>query len=100
EKSGAELIRSRAVIENPHRIRLTGQDRAVTARYIIVATGGAPTLDPRIPGIEHVITSNEIFHLDRFPKRILMVGGGYTAVEFAGVFSNLGAETTLLYRGE
>ena len=100
EKSGAELIRSRAVIEDRHRIRLVQEDRAVTARYIIVATGGAPTIDPSIPGIGHAITSNEVFHLERLPKRFLVVGGGYIAVEFAGVFNNLGSETTLLYRGE
>jgi len=100
EKSGAELIRSRAVIEDQHRVRLINEDRTVTAKYVIVATGGAATIDPTIPGVEHVITSNEVFHLDRFPKRLLVVGGGYIAVEFAGVFNNLGAETTLLYRGE
>jgi glutathione reductase (NADPH) len=100
EKSGAELIRSRAVIEDPHRIRLVEQDRAVTAKFIIVATGGAPTIDSSIPGIEHVITSNEAFHLERLPRRIVIVGGGYIAVEFAGLFNNLGSETTLLYRGE
>jgi glutathione reductase (NADPH) len=97
-KSGAELIRSRAVIEDRHRIRLVAEDRTVTARFILVATGGEPTDDPSIPGVEHVITSNDVFHLERLPRRILVVGGGYIAVEFAGVFNNLGSETTLLYR--
>ncbi len=100
EKSGAELIRSRAVLEGPNRIRLVKDGRAVTARAIIVATGGAPTVDTTIPGIEHAITSDQAFHLEHFPKRVLVVGGGYIAVEFAGIFNNLGAETTLLYRGQ
>ena len=89
EKSGAELIRSRAVIEDRHRIRLLADGRTVTTRYILVATGGWPMLDPAIPGIEHAVTSNEMFHLERLPKRLLVVGGGYIAVEFAGMFNAL-----------
>ena len=98
-KSGAELIRSRAVIEDGHRIRLLADGRTVTTRYILVATGGWPVLDPEIPGIEHAVTSNEMFRLERLPKRLLVVGGGYIAVEFAGVFNAFGVATTVLYRG-
>lgn len=99
EKAGVELHRTRAVIEDVHRIRLVTEDRSVSARYILVATGGRPMLDRTIPGIEHVITSNEAFHLEKLPKRMLVVGGGYIAVEFAGIFNALGVDTTLLYRG-
>ena len=100
ERSGVELHLSRAVIEDVHRVRLVNEDRAVSAKYILIATGGLPSIDRTLPGIEHVITSNETFHLDKLPKRLLIVGGGYIAVEFAGVFNGFGVDTTLLYRGE
>jgi glutathione reductase (NADPH) len=99
ENAGAELIHGRAVLEDAHAIRLVQEDRAVTAETILVATGGWPTFPPDTPGIEYAITSNEAFHLPELPKRILVVGGGYIAVEFAGIFNGLGVETTLLYRG-
>jgi glutathione reductase (NADPH) len=72
----------------------------VRARTILVAVGAHPTLEPRIPGCELAITSNEVFHLETQPRRILVVGGGYIAVEFAGIFANLGSEVTLLHRGD
>jgi glutathione reductase (NADPH) len=97
-KSGAELIRSRAVVEDAHTIRLLTESRIVTARYVLVATGGRPYLDGAVPGIENAITSNEVFHLDRLPKRVLVFGGGYIAVEFAGVLNAFGVETTVLCR--
>ena len=100
ERSGAELHRTRAVIEDVHRIRLVREDRAVSAKHILIATGGVPYIDRSLPGIEHAITSNEAFHLETLPKRIVIVGGGYIAVEFAGVFNALGVDTTLVYRGE
>ena len=100
EKSGAELIRSRAAIEDPHRIRLLADGRTVTTRYILVATGGWPARGTAIPGLEHAVTSNEMFVLERLPKKLLVVGGGYIAVEFAGVFNGFGTETTVLYRGK
>jgi glutathione reductase (NADPH) len=99
EKSGAELIRSRAIVTDRHHIRLATDDRLVSAKNILVATGGRPRMHPDIPGMEHAVTSDEIFHLEKFPKKLLVVGGGYIAVEFAGVFNNLGADTTLVYRG-
>jgi len=99
EGRGVTTIAARAVIAGPNAVRLS-DGRTVTARYILVATGGKPNLDPGLPGIEHVITSNEAFHLAEMPKRIVVAGGGYIAVEFAGIFHGLGAETTLIYRGE
>ncbi|WP_114010476.1 glutathione-disulfide reductase [Cohaesibacter intestini] len=100
ERHNVEIIQSRAELEAPHRIRLTGEDRSVTARTILIATGGVPNLPLDLPGVEHLITSNEVFHLDEQPKRVLITGGGYIALEFAGIFNGLGTETTVLYRGE
>ncbi|WP_106752090.1 glutathione-disulfide reductase [Pannonibacter carbonis] len=100
ERTGVELFDSRAVLEGPHTVRLTASDRIISARYILIATGATPNVDPDLPGGEHVITSNEAFHLAEMPKRVVVAGGGYIAVEFAGIFNGLGAETTLIYRGE
>jgi glutathione reductase (NADPH) len=99
EGRGVTTIAARAVVVGPNAVRLS-DGRTVTARHILVATGGKPNLDAGLPGIEHVITSNEAFHLEKMPKRIVVAGGGYIAVEFAGIFQGLGAETTLIYRGE
>lgn len=99
ERSGAAILRTRAEVVGPHEIRLAGAGRTVTAGRILVATGARPFLPP-VPGIEHAITSNEIFHLAELPKRVLVVGGGYIAVEFAGILQGLGAAVTLAYRGE
>ena len=100
EAAGVELHHCRAELRDAHSIRLVGEDRHVTAKYILIATGGVPNIDPGLPGVEHVITSNEAFHLESLPERIVVAGGGYIAVEFAGIFNGLGVETTLLYRGE
>jgi len=100
EKAGVELFNSRAEIRDPHSVFLIAEQRHVTAKYILVATGGTVRLDEKLPGIEHVITSNEAFHLEELPERIVIAGGGYIAVEFAGIFAGLGVDTTLLYRGE
>jgi glutathione reductase (NADPH) len=99
QNAGAELIHARAELLDAHTISLQTKDRTVTADKILIATGGWPTLPKGLPGIEHAITSNEAFHLRELPRRILVVGGGYIAVEFAGIFNGLGVETTLLYRG-
>src|SRR5471032_305381 len=96
--AGAELIHARAELRDAHTIELIGQGKTVTADKILIAVGGWPWI-PEFPGSEHVITSNEAFHLPELPKRMLVVGGGYIAVEFAGIFNGLGVETTLLYRG-
>ena len=99
EKSGARIVKTRAVFEDPHTLRLaTGE--AVTAKYVLIATGGAPNHGKAIPGIEHVISSNEVFHLEALPKRIVIQGGGYIALEFACIFAGFGADVTLIYRGE
>jgi glutathione reductase (NADPH) len=97
--AGAEIIHARAELADAHTVRLVGENRVVTAEKILIATGGWPTLPEGVPGIEHAITSNEAFHLPELPKRVVVVGGGYIAVEFAGIFNGLGVETTLIYRG-
>ena len=99
EKSGARIVKTRAVFEDPHRLQLaTGE--TVRARYVLVATGGAPNHGAIIPGIEHVISSNEAFHLRELPKRIVIQGGGYIALEFACIFAGYGSDVTVIYRGE
>ena len=95
--AGAEIIEGRARLLDPHTVAVG--DRRSTAEYILVATGSWPYLPP-IPGVEHAISSNEAFYLDRLPERVLVVGGGYIAVEFATIFHGLGVKVTELYRGE
>ena len=95
--AGVETFTERAVLAGRHRVQMA--DRTLTAENILVATGSWPVVPP-FPGNEHVITSNEAFHLDEFPERVLIIGGGYIAVEFAGIFSGLGAQVSLAYRGE
>jgi len=95
----AAIFSDRAELVDPHTIRLVEADRIVTARTILVATGGHP-YKPDTPGAEHAITSNETFHLKELPKRITIVGAGYIAVEFACIFNGLGSQVTLIYRGE
>ena len=99
-RAGVTIVPERAVIEDAHTVRLVGSDRRVTARIILVAVGASPVKEPLIPGAELAITSNEVFDLESLPARILVVGGGYIAVEFAGVFAHLGSRTTLLHRGD
>jgi len=98
EKAGVEIVACRAVLEGPHTVRLSSSGARVSAARILVATGARPTFGHRIPGIEHVISSNEAFHLTELPPRILIQGGGYIAVEFACIFAGLGSEVTLIYR--
>ncbi len=99
EKSGAKVLKTRAVLEDAHTLRLASGE-AVRAKYILVATGGAPNHGEAIPGIEHVISSNEAFHLPQLPRRIVIQGGGYIALEFACIFAGLGSDVTVIYRGE
>jgi glutathione reductase (NADPH) len=96
-KTGITVIEDTAKLADAHTVEIGG--RRVTAQNILVATGAWP-VKPGIPGIEHAVTSNEAFELPALPKRILIVGGGYVAVEFAGIFHGLGSEVTLSYRGE
>jgi glutathione reductase (NADPH) len=100
ERAGVELVRSRAVLEDAHTVRLVATGEKIRPRHILIATGAAPWSGPAVPGLEHVISSNEAFHLEELPKRILIQGGSYIAVEFAGIFNGLGSEVTLVYRGE
>jgi glutathione reductase (NADPH) len=100
ERVRVEIVKSRAVLEDAHTVRLESKGTKVRAKHILIATGAAPDFGPAIPGIEHVISSNEAFHLETLPKRVLIQGGGYIAVEFAGIFAGLGAEVTLVYRGD
>ncbi len=96
ESAGVELLEGRARVEGPHAISVGG--RRVTAEHVLVATGSWPTR-PDVPGAELGITSNEAFFLPELPRRVLVVGGGYIAVEFAGIFHGMGAEVTQIYRG-
>jgi glutathione reductase (NADPH) len=98
--SKVEVADERAVIEDPHTVRLLQSGRRVTADHILLAVGAKPTLDPPIPGGELGITSNDVFELETQPERILVIGGGYIAVEFAGIFAGLGTKTTQLHRGD
>ncbi|WP_338801836.1 glutathione-disulfide reductase [Pseudomonas sp. RSB 5.4] len=95
--SGVTLHEAHAKIVGPHEVEVNGE--RFTAKNILIATGGWPQI-PEIPGHEHAISSNQAFFLRELPKRVLVVGGGYIAVEFAGIFHGLGANTTLLYRGD
>jgi glutathione reductase (NADPH) len=97
--AGAELIMGRATLVDKYTVQLAS-GRKVTAKYILIATGAAPFVPKHLPGHELAITSNEAFDLEKLPRRIVIVGGGYIAVEFAGIFNGLGVETILLYRGE
>jgi len=96
ENSGVEVIDGRATVVDAHTVEVEGKH--YTAENILVAAGSWPN-DHRFEGHEHMITSNEAFYLDELPKRVVVEGGGYIAVEFAGIFAGLGVETTLVYRG-
>jgi glutathione reductase (NADPH) len=98
-KSGVAIAKARAVLEDVHTVRLSTGER-VKAAHILVATGAWPNNGPPIPGMEHALTSNEALHLPFLPRRILVQGGGYIAIEFACIFAGLGSEVTLVYRGE
>jgi len=100
ERFKVSLVKSRAVLEDAHTVRIQASGTRVRADTILIATGGWPYLGPKIPGLEHAISSNEAFHLPELPKRILIQGGGYIAVEFACIFAGLGAKVTLVYRGQ
>src|SRR6202167_644220 len=99
EKAGVKVVKSRAVLADAHTVQLAEGDR-VRAAYILISTGAAPSYGDPIPGIAYAISSNEAFHLPDFPRRVLIQGGGYIAVEFAGIFAGLGAHVTLVYRGD
>ena len=100
DRAKVKVVKSRAVLLDPNTVKLTATGETVRAKHILIATGGTPTLGKEIEGYEHIISSNEAFHLTELPKRILIQGGGYIAVEFAGVFNGLGSDVTLVYRGD
>jgi glutathione reductase (NADPH) len=100
ESAGVMMFESRAELEDAHTLRLAFDGRGVTARIILVATGGAPVLEPEVPGRDLAITSNEVFDLPQFPEKLLIAGGGYIAVEFASIFERLGSKVILATRGE
>ena len=97
KNSGVEIIDGRAILVDPHTVEVAG--RSYTAETILIACGGHPTV-PDIPGIEHVISSNEALDLPQLPRNIVIVGGGYIAVEFAGIFNGFGCNVTEIIRRE
>ncbi len=97
KNNGVESFDSRAKLADAHTVELADGTRK-TAKHILIATGGWPTV-PEFPGSELAITSNEMFHLDKLPESLLIVGGGYIASEFAGIMNGLGVKTTQFYRG-
>jgi len=96
EAAGARLIEGHGVVVDAHTVAI--ERHRYTAQTLLIATGGWPR-KPAIPGVENAITSNEAFHLESLPRRVLIGGGGYVAVEFAGIFQGLGAEVIQAYRG-
>jgi glutathione reductase (NADPH) len=98
QNAGAELVHGKARVIDPHTVEIAGHGTR-TAEKILIATGGRPWMPHDLPGVEHAITSNEAFHLPALPERIVIAGGGYIALEFAGIFNGLGVETTLVHRG-
>lgn len=98
ENNGVEIFHERAELAGDHDVRLTS-GKSVTAKHILIATGARPHI-PNFPGAELGITSNEAFHLDAIPRRVLIAGGGYIANEFAGIFNEFGSQVTIVTRGD
>jgi glutathione reductase (NADPH) len=98
-RNKVEIVDTRAVLEDPHTVRLLNTGARVRAKTILIAAGGHPVM-PEIPGIELAISSNEAFHLKELPRRILIQGGGYVGLEFASLFAGLGSQVVLAHRGE
>ena len=98
EKAGVDIVDARATIAGPNHVGMS-DGRTISAGTILVATGGVPILPDDLPGRDHAITSNEIFDLPVFPRRLAIVGGGYIGVEFASIFTRLGSDVTLINRG-
>ena len=97
QKSGVSIINGRAQVLDAHTVAVDGKD--YSAERILIATGGWPSVPDIIPGKQHIVTSNDMFFLEQLPKRIIIVGGGYIAVEFAGILHGLGVNTTICHRG-
>lgn len=98
QNAGCELLHGKARLKDRHTVEIEGVG-TVTAAKILIATGGRPWMPADLPGVEHAITSNEAFHLEQLPKRIVIAGGGYIALEFACIFNGLGVDTTVVHRG-
>ncbi len=98
--AGATLFEDRAVLRDAHSVHLVRANKMLSAKTILIATGGRPFVPDGIEGREHAITSNEAFHLQALPKTVMVVGGGYIAIEFAGIFNGLGAKTQLVHHGD
>ncbi len=99
-KAGVTIEDSRAELSSAHDVRLCATGRNISAKIILISTGAAPVLEPDILGREYAITSNEVFDLPELPKRMLVIGGGYIAVEFASIFARLGTKVSMAVRGE
>jgi len=99
ERSGVQMVEARATVLDAHRVRLSN-GREISAKYILVATGATPAMEPAVPGMELGITSNDVFDLKEFPKRLFIIGGGYIAVEFASVFARLGSDVHQAMRAD
>ena len=99
ERPGGTIFEDRALLKDAHTVHLVRADRDITADKILIATGGRPSRDAHAYGCDCCITSDEAFHLETFPKSVVIVGGGYIAMEFAHIFHGLGAEVTVVYRG-
>ena len=100
DTSGADIFDTRAILRSRNEIYLEDLDRTVTAERIILAVGGYPNPHKSLEGHEHCITSDDAFDLPEFPKKIVIAGAGYIAIEFAGIFAGLGADVTIVYRGQ
>src|SRR6202045_3429640 len=99
EKSGVKVVKNRATLADAHTVQVANGDR-VRAAHVLISTGGTPSFGDKIPGIDHAISSNEAFHLPELPRRIVIQGGGYIALEFACIFAGFGSDVTVIYRGE
>jgi glutathione reductase (NADPH) len=99
-RTGVTAFEERAEVVDAHKVRLVKSGSGLSAERILIATGGRPSLPEGIPGAELGITSNEAFLLDKLPRRILIIGGGYVALEFANIFHGLGSETRIVHRGD
>jgi len=99
ENVGVDRFLARAMIEDPHTVKLADRDEPISSEYILVATGSHPSM-PDVPGKEHLISSNECFQLEALPDSIVIIGAGYIGMEFATIFSGLGVAVTVLYRGD
>jgi glutathione reductase (NADPH) len=98
EKAGVDIVLSRATLEDRHTVRLANREAPIRAKTILIATGGHPMI-PKVPGSEHLISSNECFGLEQLPESIAIIGAGYIGMEFASIFAGLGVKVSVIHRG-